>query len=123
MAWLQAEKRYVPWLLQNLSGFIAIVDLSGVIRYVTPSVEGVLGYHPQMLIGRHLSHVVHPDDLIAAAHVLVPQSIGTRWSAEFRARKQDGTWRAFRGTATVHEEMQSLVAIVVCEEPADVTSI
>ena len=117
MTLAEAEKRYLPWLMQNLSGFIAVVDLSATIRYISPSVERVLERRQESLIGRHISYVVHPDDVRAASERLIalPSLAGTTWSVVFRAKAQSGAWRLLRATAIVGEHDGCLLAAVSCQ--------
>jgi diguanylate cyclase (GGDEF)-like protein/PAS domain S-box-containing protein len=50
-------------LVQNSSDVIALLSPDLVIRYHTPSVERVLGYGEDELVGRRLSELLHGDDL------------------------------------------------------------
>ncbi|WNB87181.1 PAS domain S-box protein [Cellulomonas sp. ATA003] len=53
-------------LVRNASDLITVVDRDGTLTYATPSVEAVLGYRPEALLGAGVDTLVHPDD--AAAH-------------------------------------------------------
>jgi two-component system sensor histidine kinase UhpB len=91
----ESETRYRS-LIEQTSDIITIVDESAVIRYGSPSVETVLGYDPEELVGRKAADLVHPDD---TARLLEAHRAALRdpWSAqrgvEFRCRHRDGTWR------------------------------
>ncbi|MCT7995005.1 PAS domain S-box protein [Laspinema olomoucense] len=50
-------------LIQNSSDMITILEPDGTIRYHSPSVERILGYYPEELIGQKTSVFVHPDDV------------------------------------------------------------
>src|SRR5690348_7538589 len=52
-------------LIENALDLITILDREGVMLYVSPAVERVLGYRPENLIGRNLFALVHPHDLPA----------------------------------------------------------
>lgn len=48
-------------LLENASEVITIYEEDGTIRYISPSVESILGFKPQELQGSTDLHHVHPD--------------------------------------------------------------
>jgi two-component system cell cycle sensor histidine kinase/response regulator CckA len=82
-------------LIENAFDITAISDGEGVLRYVSPSVERILGYEPHELEGSTFLTFVHPDDASdlgegfgrAVSH---PGQVQLR---ECRARHKDGTWR------------------------------
>lgn len=98
-----SEARYRS-LIEQTSDIIAMVDESAVVRYGSPSVETVLGYDPEELVGRKAVDLVHPDD---TARVLEAHLAALRdpWSAqrgvEFRCRHKDGTWRVLEALGSV----------------------
>ncbi|THU92952.1 hypothetical protein K435DRAFT_780004 [Dendrothele bispora CBS 962.96] len=51
-------------LLEYSPDFIHVVSLKGSFLYVAPSVQRILGYRPVELIGRSLSDICHPADVI-----------------------------------------------------------
>jgi PAS domain S-box-containing protein len=50
-------------LVENLSEVIYTVDLDGLVTYISPAIEGFIGYHPSEVIGRHFREFTHPEDL------------------------------------------------------------
>src|SRR6185369_9418975 len=66
------------------------------VLYGSPSVERVLGYPPDDLVGKKAVDLVHPEDQarVLEAHVA---ALGDPWKAqrgvEFRFRHRDGSWR------------------------------
>jgi diguanylate cyclase (GGDEF)-like protein/PAS domain S-box-containing protein len=56
------EGRY-RLLADNIADVVVLIDGDGIFRYVSPSVETVLGYKPHELIGHHCYENVHPADL------------------------------------------------------------
>jgi len=77
-----------------------MIDSEGVIRYISPSVQRVLGYKPEELIGRLSIEVVHPDDLpeVARGFEKALQKPGVPLITVCRAKHKDGTWRVIEGT-------------------------
>ncbi len=83
-------------LVEHTSDVITVVDEDGVIRYGSPSVESVLGYGPDELLGRRAAELVHPDDQFRVwqAHLAAMRDpLTAQRGVEFRFRHKDGTWR------------------------------
>jgi len=51
-------------LLEYSPDFIHVVSLKGSFLYVAPSVKRILGYHPIELVGKSLSDICHPADVV-----------------------------------------------------------
>jgi len=96
-------------LVEHSSDIIQVVDEKGIIRYVSPSVERVLGYKPEELLGRASTDVVHPDDLekVAESFGRVRQP-GETTTIECRCRHKDGSWRVIEGTGTNHLDLPAV---------------
>jgi PAS domain S-box-containing protein len=83
-------------LIEHTSDIITIVDESGVVLYGSPSVERVLGYAPEDLVGRVAVELVHPDDRqrILETHLAALRDPGVaQRGVEFRFRHRNGSWR------------------------------
>jgi PAS domain S-box-containing protein len=97
-----ARKSEIPYwaLIENSSDIIQVVDSKGVIRYVSPSVQRILGYKPEELIGRLSVDVVHPEDLpkVAKGFEEAIQKPGVPVVTACRCKHKDGTWRVIEGT-------------------------
>jgi len=90
-------------LVQNALDIVMVTDAHGTIRYVSPSVERVLGYRPEEMLGTSTAEYVHPDDVQGAlAEVAEAASKpGVHPVAvETRVRHQDGSWRHLEGIAS-----------------------
>lgn len=79
-------------LVHNSSDVTAIVDSEGAIRYVTESVERVLGRGPAELLGRSFVELVHPEDRQAAAEALSCPPGATSPPLVARLAHRDGSW-------------------------------
>ena len=81
-------------LVQNISDIITILEPNGTVRYQSPTLERVLGYRPEDLIGKSALDYVHPDDLpkVKAALVQTVEKPGLTVAPEFRFRHADGSW-------------------------------
>ena len=89
-------------LVENSTDTIFLIDLeTEECIYVSPAVRSLLDRDPEAIIGRALTHFVHPDD---AAEVLArsarrSQGKGVR-TAVTRMSHRDGTWVWVQATAS-----------------------
>ena len=89
-------------LVQHSSDVITIYNSDGVIRFQSPSVEAVLGYRPDELVGHSSFENVHPDDVERArqAFFYLVNNPGTDKVVEFRCRHKNGSWRVLESTGS-----------------------
>jgi PAS domain S-box-containing protein len=101
---LKDSEEKLSALIKNSADIIQIVDSEGHITFISPSVESVLGYQPEELIGRASVELVHPDDLPIVAE-------GFKKALEYpnepvhtvcRCKHKDGTWRVIEGRGINH---------------------
>lgn len=97
----QSEGRFRA-LVQHASDLIVLVDRTGVVRYVSPSIQPILGYAPEGVLGTSIF-----TKLLAADADLITRSaqerIGTSGASagfEVRVLRADGTWCDLDATAT-----------------------
>lgn len=89
----KSEKRFRS-LVQNSSDIITILEADGTIRYQSPSVERILGYKPQDLIGDNGFNYIHPEDK-AGIYNLFNEALEQRGGvveSEFRFLHASGKW-------------------------------
>jgi diguanylate cyclase (GGDEF)-like protein/PAS domain S-box-containing protein len=69
--------------------------VDGTILYESPSIERILGYRPEELVGKNVFAYVHPQDLerVLSAFAAGLANPELRPSAEYRFRHKDGSWR------------------------------
>ncbi len=101
---LRRSEEYFRSLIEKGSDIISVMDKNAVILYMSPSVEPILGYRPEELIGTSGFALVHPDDMerLSArqdflAVLGVPGSVSP--TVELRDRHKDGTWRSLEVVA------------------------
>jgi len=68
---MRRSEAYFRALVENSLDAVAVVDADGTIRYESPSVERILGYRPEELIGRNALDFLHPEDVQRVAGNIV----------------------------------------------------
>lgn len=61
--YFQQSEHYYRTLIESSNDLISIIDTTGTITYVSPSIQGMLGYSPTCIEGRNLYDYLHPDDI------------------------------------------------------------
>jgi PAS domain S-box-containing protein len=91
---LRRSEEHFRLLIENASDVITIVNMDGTIRYESPSLERLLGYKPEELVGQYAFDFAHPDDLTRVLDVFQDaiQNPGATRSVEFRFRHKNGSW-------------------------------
>ena len=83
-------------LLEKSPNVIAVCGADGRFRYVSPSIERLLGYEPAAVEGRPRIDVVHPDDRGESQRAFERAfDTGERRSIDHRIAHADGNWRRF----------------------------
>ena len=82
-------------LVENARDLVSILERDLTIRYVSPSIERVLGYEPAEKEGVNAALEVHPDDQVTVARELgrLLQSPDYVSHLQYRVRHKDGEWR------------------------------
>ena len=91
----QRREEHFRSLLENGTDVIAITDHDGVLRYASPSIDRVLGYPPEQVIGANVMGLLHPDDRGATVALLrsMADPAPLARPAELRFRHANGEWR------------------------------
>jgi PAS domain S-box-containing protein len=92
---LQEREEHFRRLIENAHDITCILDPQGVMTYLSPSIQRVLGYPPEALVGRNSFDYIHPDDAAGVAGAIrsvMSSPTGTGF-AEYRFRHADGGWR------------------------------
>jgi diguanylate cyclase (GGDEF)-like protein/PAS domain S-box-containing protein len=97
---IRESEAYFRSLVENARDVIHVINRDGTTRYITPSVERLLGWDADDLVGRSALDLVHPDDLarVVAALQADADSPGVAGTIEFRAVHRDGGVRTFEAT-------------------------
>lgn len=95
-----SEERFRS-LIEHASDVSTILNADSTIRYISPSLQPVLGYVPETLVGQAFSALLHPEDaeeMSTLLSSLMQEPGGTR-SFECRWRAHDGSWRVMESIA------------------------
>ncbi len=92
---LRRSEEHFRLLIEDSLEVIAVLDTDGTVRFLGPSVERVLGYKAQSLVGRNLFDLIYPHDLPKALGVFNEAILhpGVTEPVEFRFRHENGSWR------------------------------
>ena len=92
-----ARARSEAWfraLVAHQSDIVTVVGFDGVVRYISPNCERVLGFSADDLIGTSGTDNIHPDDidvLIEGLGAQLTEGLDVR-PFEYRQRCKDGSW-------------------------------
>src|SRR4029077_10098389 len=82
-------------MIENALDIITVIGADGIILYESPSIQRVLGYSPEELVGQGVLDYVHREDLDATLRELAHVLTGERQygGLAFRFRHKDGSYR------------------------------
>lgn len=106
-------------LLRTSAELFLVSDRTGRLAYASPSAQRLLGVAPQELIGRALSELVHPEDVLDTAdgvHVdrLLGTGPGRRPTVRFAAA--DGSWLRMRLERAMGEGLGDHLLLITARE-------
>jgi PAS domain S-box-containing protein len=119
---LRRSEEHFRALIEHASDFVTIVDRAGRIQYASPSVERVLGYPPEEVLGRGPERLIHPEDLVLARQAIdeVFDHPGEAFRAELRIRHRDGSWRTIENLArTLRDDSGEAGAVANARDVTD----
>ncbi len=102
-------------LLEHQSDIVTVVDFDGMIRYMSPNCEHLLGFRADDLVGTAGYANIHPDDLDSLVAALGAQIAGALEPrpVEYRQRCRDGSWLWLEATARELPAELGVQAVIV----------
>lgn len=88
-------------MIANISDVIAIIDVNGIVRFISPNIEKLFGWNPKDLENVECWITAHPEELLYLQrifHELVQQDKSMR-SIDLRYKCKDGSYRMVGMTA------------------------
>ena len=110
----RSEARFRSYVEYSSDFFMVIGDR--ILQYVSPSVERLLGYKQDEVIGTDGIWLIHPDDLTFVLnkfgetmdHPGIPNP-----PIEVRYRHKDGAWRVFEAVGTAYPDVSGEMYVVI----------
>lgn len=101
---LRHAARRFEALLQYASDIIIVVDAAGLLQYVSPAFERILGRSREQFGPRPAFQLLHPDDLnrMRANPSGDSSDPNISWQTELRLEHANGSWLWFEATVTNH---------------------
>jgi PAS domain S-box-containing protein len=90
-------------LIEHSLDLIAVVDEHGTINFQSPSIERILGYSPQELIGKNAFEFIHPEDRtrVRAEFERARRVPGPTLFVEYRFLHKNESWRVLESVGSV----------------------
>lgn len=113
LALIQSSKR-LKALVENGSDLICIIDSAGNYIYVAESVQQILGYEPDELVGKNAFLFIHPDDHHLAATALAEVTSNRYMKLQpYRFKNKAGSWRWLESKAANFTDDASIHGLIV----------
>jgi len=102
---LRLREEHFRTLIENASDVISVLSADGTSLYESPSVERVLGWTPEELVGTRNFALRHPDDAERVT-ASVERIFGGEAAEpiEFRLRHKNGSWRTVESVAQMRTQ-------------------
>ena len=107
----EALRAEIPVYSTNV---LSVLDATGEIKYVSPSIERVFGYRPAELQGTHAGEVFHPDDrqrVLSAFEAVVSSDDYRVETAEYRHTLADGGYCWAESSASTNPTSQGYYVV------------
>ncbi len=104
---ISERKKQLDFITSNMLDIISESDVNGVLKYVSPSTQQLLGYSPQELVGHSLYELIHPDDREKVRQIIEKSSNVTEdLRVESRLKTAEGKyiWIETTGKPVVDEK-------------------
>ena len=91
----KSEEKFLE-LLEHINDIFYELDKQGIIQYCSPSIEDLLGYRQEEIIGRSISDFLDAEDTISAIENVQKVMVGQTAPHEYRIRCKSGEIRWIR---------------------------
>jgi PAS domain S-box-containing protein len=91
----QERERFLSLLIENSLDQTSVVNPDFTLRYVSPSVERLLGYTQEEFTAFMPPDIIHPDDVESMINEMIAAAAnpGINPVGQYRFRHKDGSWR------------------------------
>jgi PAS domain S-box-containing protein len=107
-------------LIENASDAVTMLSVDGTSLYESPSVERILGYPPEEILGTQSFALLHPDDREAVTQTFAAMLAGEEpVPIEVRLRHRDGSWRTVEAIGRRRRQDGQWVVVVNYRDVTD----
>ena len=89
---LETSEAYYKSLLNGSSDLITVADQTGTVSFASDSIQRILGYRPEEVLGKNILSFVDQEDLALAMERLSKAVDPSDLPVKIRVRRKDGTW-------------------------------
>jgi PAS domain S-box-containing protein len=88
------DDQFFRTLVESSQDFIVVIDHTGGVTYVSPSLQRVMGFSPAQQLGHSAFEFIHPEDHELARRALADELAGTQpvWYIDVRLLTAGGEW-------------------------------
>lgn len=109
------REEYFRSLIEGSHDVTAVVDRAGMVRYLSPSIQRLLGWAPGDLMGSSLRSLLHQEDADRTTHLIgrMVESSGGSVTSRCRMRDSAGRWRVIEYTARDLFDLPAIGGVVI----------
>ena len=102
-------------LLQHQSDIVTVIDFDGIVHYMSPNCERLLGFRAEELVGTSGFDLIHPDDVDRLSEGMAAQLTpgSDTKPIEYRQRRRDGSWLWLEATGRELPAELGIAAVIV----------
>lgn len=114
----ESEARY-RLISEHANDLISLLDQQGVLLYLSPSIQHLLGYQPAELLGTLVFDLIHPADLDQVRERWAQLDVRQGAQMIYRVRHRSGEWRWFDAQGSLAEREGGSYAVLVSRDITD----
>lgn len=116
---LVATRAGVRALLAHIDEVVICCDEYGTVRFVNEAFQTLLGYSPELFVGRNIVEIVHPEELddVVAAIARWEGRSGVPRGEPVTVRTVDGSWVKVRYDAAVGPDFGTVGSLIITLRP------
>lgn len=109
------REKWFRTLIHNISDIVALSDAEGIVRFINPSIETLLGYRPDDVLGHLIFEFIHPEDIPRAAveYSEIIHRQGVSLPIVVRVRDAAGAWVPVEFIANSQVEDPEIGGVIV----------
>lgn len=112
---LRRSDRQFRLMIENATDLVTLLDDEGTVRYGSPAVRRVLGYAPDVLVGRSVFEMIHPADVerVRDTFARIVAAPGVPMGVELRFLHADGSFHHIEATGASFLDDPAVGSVVV----------